>query len=52
MKIAIGCDHGALDLKNTVIAHLEKQGHEVRVLTLSPDGHAHFNDVIVIMVII
>ena len=27
MKIAIACDHGALDLKNAVIAHLEKQGH-------------------------
>ena len=30
MKIAIACDHGALDLKNAVIAHLEKQGHEVK----------------------
>ena len=29
MKIAIGCDHGALALKNTVKAHLEKKGHEV-----------------------
>lgn len=29
MKIAIGCDHGALDLKNAVVAHLEKQGHQV-----------------------
>ena len=29
MKIAIACDHGALDLKNAAIAHLEKQGHEV-----------------------
>ena len=29
MKISIACDHGALDLKNTVKAHLEKQGHEV-----------------------
>ena len=29
MKIAIGCDHGALTLKNTVVAHLEKQGHQV-----------------------
>ena len=29
MKIAIGCDHGALDLKNAVIEHLTKQGHEV-----------------------
>ena len=27
MKIAIACDHGALDLKNALIAHLEKQGH-------------------------
>ena len=30
MKIAIACDHGALELKNTVKAHLEKQGHEVQ----------------------
>lgn len=29
MKISIGCDHGALELKNTVVAHLTKQGHEV-----------------------
>ena len=30
MKIAIGCDHGALDLKNAVKTHLENQGHEVQ----------------------
>ena len=30
MKIAIGCDHGALALKNTVLAHLEKKGFEVK----------------------
>lgn len=30
MKIAIGCDHGALDLKNVLISHLEKQGHTVK----------------------
>ena len=29
MNIAIGCDHGALDLKNALIAHLQEQGHEV-----------------------
>ena len=29
MKISIGCDHGALDLKNAVVAHLQKQGHQV-----------------------
>ena len=30
MKIAIGCDHGALTLKNKVLSHLEAQGHEVK----------------------
>ena len=30
MKIAIGCDHGALDLKNVMVAHLQKNGHEVK----------------------
>ena len=30
MKIAIGCDHGALDLKNTLISHLEKKGYTVK----------------------
>ena len=29
MKIAIACDHGALDLKNTVADHLTKKGYEV-----------------------
>ena len=29
MKIAVACDHGALALKNKVIAHLEAKGHEV-----------------------
>ena len=29
MKISIGCDHGALELKNLVVTHLQKQGHEV-----------------------
>ena len=30
MKIAIGCDHGALTLKNKMVAHLEAKGHEVK----------------------
>ena len=29
MKIAIGCDHGALDLKNVMVDHLKKKGYEV-----------------------
>ena len=30
MKIALACDHGALDLKNALVQHLEKLGHEVK----------------------
>ena len=29
MKIAIGCDHSALELKDIIIAHLKEKGHEV-----------------------
>ncbi len=29
MKIAIGCDHGALALKNEVVKHLQKRGFDV-----------------------
>jgi ribose 5-phosphate isomerase B len=30
MKIAIGCDHGALALKDKMVAHLEGKGFEVK----------------------
>lgn len=30
MKIAIGCDHGALALKNKLVAHLQENGHTVK----------------------
>lgn len=29
MKISIGCDHSALELKNSVISHLKAKGYEV-----------------------
>ena len=29
MRIAIGCDHAAVELKNKVIKHLEEKGYEV-----------------------
>ena len=29
MKIAIGCDHGALALKNKLLSHLQAKGHVV-----------------------
>ena len=30
MKIAIGCDHGALNLKNKMVSHLEAKGFVVK----------------------
>ena len=30
MKIAIGCDHGALNLKNKLVSHLEAKGFDVK----------------------
>ncbi len=30
MKIALGCDHGALALKNKLVSHLENKGYEVK----------------------
>ena len=30
MRISIGCDHGALNLKNKLVAWLEAKGHEVK----------------------
>ncbi|MBE9520550.1 MAG: ribose 5-phosphate isomerase B [Proteobacteria bacterium] len=29
MKVAIGCDHGGIDLKQTVVAVLQELGHEI-----------------------
>ena len=29
MKISIACDHGALDMKNMLVSHLENRGHQV-----------------------
>jgi len=39
MKIAIGCDHGALELKELLVNHLEKAGHAVKDFgTYTPDS--------------
>ena len=39
MKIAIGCDHGALALKNKMVSWLEGKGYDVRDFgTYTPDS--------------
>lgn len=39
MNISIGCDHGALALKNKLVAHLKQQGHTVQDFgTHTPDS--------------
>ena len=39
MKISIGCDHGALALKNKMVSWLEAKGHEVKDFgTYTPDS--------------
>lgn len=39
MKISVGCDHGALELKNALVAHLNKKGYEVKDFgTYTPDS--------------
>ena len=30
MKVSIGCDHGAIALKNKLVAHLQEKGYEVK----------------------
>ena len=39
MKIAIGCDHGALNLKNKLVSYLEGKGFDVKDFgTHTPDS--------------
>ena len=39
MKIAVGCDHGALALKNKLVSHLEAKGIDVKDFgTYTPDS--------------
>ncbi len=39
MKISMGCDHGALELKNALMQHLTAQGHQIKDCgTYTPDS--------------
>ena len=44
MKIAIGCDHGALALKNRLISHLENAGYTVRDFGTFPPESCDYSD--------
>ena len=36
MKLAIGCDHGALALKNKAVAHLTAKGYDLLTSIIDP----------------
>lgn len=42
MKIAIGNDHTAVEMKNEIVAHLEAQGHEVINLGVDTSDSCHY----------
>ena len=42
MKIAIGCDHGALNLKNKMVSHLEAKGFEVKDFGTYTEESCHY----------
>ena len=44
MKISVGCDHGALALKNKVVTHLEKLGYEVKDFGTDTDDSCDYPD--------
>jgi len=46
MKIAIACDHGAVELKNEVRDHLLQQGHEVKDFGCHTTESCDYPDVI------
>ena len=44
MKIAIGCDHGALALKNKLVSYLEDKGYEVKDFGTYTSGSCDYPD--------
>ncbi len=44
MKLAIGCDHGGINLKPTLLAHLEKRGIEYRDFGCFDKTSVDYND--------
>jgi ribose 5-phosphate isomerase B len=46
MKIVIGNDHGAVDLKHTIVAHLTQQGHSVNDMGIAEGESADYPDIV------
>jgi len=44
MKLAIGCDHVAVELKNLVIKHLEASGHTLTDVGTNDDTRCNYPD--------
>jgi glycine hydroxymethyltransferase len=44
IRIAVGADHGAFDLKNAVVAHLKAAGHEVHDFGSHHNGSVDYPD--------
>ena len=47
MRIALGCDHAGFQLKQTLLAHLRDQGHELRDFGTNSEESVDYVDFIV-----
>lgn len=43
--IAIGCDHGGLDLKNFIVEYLKKEGYEVKDFGIYENKNVDYPDI-------
>lgn len=44
MTIALGCDHGGLDLKNIIIKHLKSKGYKIKDFGTYDDNSCDYSD--------
>ncbi len=44
MKVAIACDHAALNLKNAVVSHLKERGFEIKDFGINEPGSVDYPD--------
>lgn len=44
MTIALGCDHGGLELKSIIIEHLKSKGHNIKDFGTNDDNSCDYSD--------